>query len=242
MLRGLNVSMVRILIKFTKTEGVRFISHLDTMRTIARAIRRADIPIEYSKGFNPHPSISVALPLSLGVESIAEYADVNLTEEVDLNELKERLNENLPRGLQIVDVVEVVGKKPSAMGSVNAALYDIKLNRNDTSFEEANTLVRNIMSQGEILREKRTKSGTRESDLRPFILKLELDTFADDFIIFKALLMSGSSGNLNSDAMADVIKDFSDGKLTGYPSIRRDEIYSMENNNLINLSSFFSRK
>ncbi|MDZ5035507.1 TIGR03936 family radical SAM-associated protein, partial [Clostridium perfringens] len=67
---------MRYVIKFTKESSVKFISHLDLMRTIQRVIRRADLPMEYSKGFNPHMALSIAQPLSVGVYSDAEYMDI----------------------------------------------------------------------------------------------------------------------------------------------------------------------
>ena len=77
---------MRYLIKFSKGEGIKFISHLDLMRTIQRIIRRSGVPIEYSKGFNPHMALSLAQPLSVGVYSDGEYMDIVLTEEMNVAE------------------------------------------------------------------------------------------------------------------------------------------------------------
>ena len=78
---------MRYLIKFSKGEGIKFISHLDLMRTIQRIIRRSGVPIEYSKGFNPHMALSLAQPLSVGVYSDGEYMDIVLTEEIKVADL-----------------------------------------------------------------------------------------------------------------------------------------------------------
>ena len=86
---------MRYLIKFSKGEGIKFISHLDLMRTIQRIIRRSGVPIEYSKGFNPHMALSLAQPLSVGVYSDGEYMDIVLTEEMKVADLLARLNELL---------------------------------------------------------------------------------------------------------------------------------------------------
>lgn len=70
---------VRYLIKFTKEADIKFVAHLDLMRTIQRIIRRSGLPIEYSKGFNPHMTLSIAQPLSVGVYSEGEYMDIVLS-------------------------------------------------------------------------------------------------------------------------------------------------------------------
>ena len=74
---------MRYLIKFTKEENIKFISHLDVLKTIQKNIRRAELPIEYSKGFNPHMSTSIAQPLSVGVYSCGEYMDMVLEREME---------------------------------------------------------------------------------------------------------------------------------------------------------------
>ena len=81
---------VRYVIKFTKGADIKFIGHLDLMRTIQRIIRRSEVPIEYSKGFNPHMALSLAQPLSVGVYSDGEYMDIVLTEEMKVADLLAR--------------------------------------------------------------------------------------------------------------------------------------------------------
>ena len=81
---------VRYVIKFTKGENIKFIGHLDLMRTIQRIIKRSGLPVEYSKGFNPHMSLSIAQPLSVGVYSDGEYLDLVLTESLGVGEVIEK--------------------------------------------------------------------------------------------------------------------------------------------------------
>ena len=83
---------VRYVIKFTKGENIKFIGHLDLMRTIQRIIKRSGLPVEYSKGFNPHMALSIAQPLSVGVYSDGEYLDLVLTESLGVGEVIEKLN------------------------------------------------------------------------------------------------------------------------------------------------------
>ena len=95
---------------FEKTGMTKYISHLDLMRCMTRAIKRAAIPAWYTEGFNPHLFITFALPLTLGVESLCESMDIRLTEEMGFEEVKNRLNVNLPDGIRITNVAAPVYK------------------------------------------------------------------------------------------------------------------------------------
>ena len=123
---------MRYLIKFTKEPNIKFISHLDVLRTIQRNIRRADLPIEYSQGFNPHMATSIAQPLSVGVYSSGEYMDMVLTREMNEEEIIKRLNETAPSGIKYISAlaipyVEGQKKVPQAMAMIDAARYIIKI-------------------------------------------------------------------------------------------------------------------
>ena len=90
---------------FEKTGNAAYISHLDLMRVFQRAFKRAGLPLTHTKGFNPRPSVSIALPLSLGVESICELLDFELeTDGFSCEEIKNRLNNNLTEGVRILEV------------------------------------------------------------------------------------------------------------------------------------------
>ena len=122
---------MRYLIKFSKGEGIKFISHLDLMRTIQRIIRRSEVPIEYSKGFNPHMALSLAQPLSVGVYSDGEYMDIVLTE-MQVDDILARLNEAAPPTIRFfeatpIEIVENVKRVPQAMALLDAGRYIIKL-------------------------------------------------------------------------------------------------------------------
>ena len=93
------MQMMNIRMKFLKDEEVKYISHLDLMRTFQRAMRRAKIPMVYSAGFNPHPEMSFAQALSLGIASVGEYLDIKTKDNINIRELKDKLNNVLPTGL-----------------------------------------------------------------------------------------------------------------------------------------------
>jgi len=100
----------RVRLRFSKTGDVRLISHLEMMNVFLRALRRIDAPLAYSKGFHPHPRVSFATPLSVGVESDDEYVDMELISSIDFDEesFKLRVNEALPEGIKILSS-EIIG-------------------------------------------------------------------------------------------------------------------------------------
>ena len=126
--------------KFEKHDEVKYIGHLDTMRTFTRCIKRTSLPIKFSKGFNPRVQLSFALPLGVGVTSDSEYVDLELEDEVDVIELKKELNSTLPDGFKIVNVVKSE-KSKSLMSLVKEAIYEIGIefeNDDDSWIDEIN--------------------------------------------------------------------------------------------------------
>ncbi len=231
--------MERILIRFTKIGTARFISHLDTMRTLHRAFRRAELPLSYSQGFNPHPSISVAAPLSLGIGSLAEYADVDMDSSVEIGEFIGKLNGALPDGIEIREAVRIEGKQPTSMSAVEGAGYSIVLQHGITR-EDAQKLIKDIMASPEIKVMKKTKSGEKLTDIRPLIKDIRIREFADDSMALECLLYSGSRGNLNPDLLCSLIKEKSENKVYGYPSITREELYARDKEQWVGLDKFYA--
>ncbi|MDD2752664.1 MAG: TIGR03936 family radical SAM-associated protein, partial [Candidatus Omnitrophica bacterium] len=88
---------------FTKKETMKYISHLDLMRTFCRALRRAGLPIKNSEGFNPHPKLSIKRALKLGLESENEEAAIALIDFIEPEDFKQRLAKQLPKGIEIKD-------------------------------------------------------------------------------------------------------------------------------------------
>ena len=238
-MRRVNVKVERILIKFTKNNGAKFISHLDTVRTLHRAFRRAELPISYSKGFNPHASISVASPLSLGIESNAEYADVEINEAIDINIIVKALNEVLPNDIKIEKVVIINGKMPASMAVVDSARYSIRFDK-EASEEICSKLINEILGQEEIMKIKKSKAGEKLINIRPFIKDLSYEKFDNEHIKFDCILQTGSNGSLGADKLATIIKEYSQGEIYGHPYIIREEIYTLINDKRIALDCYFA--
>lgn len=233
--------MERILLKFTKTKTSKFISNLDTMRVLQRAFRRVRLPLSYSNGFNPHPTISIASPLSLGISSLAEYVDVDMDEEFDIEDAIQRLNDTLPDGMQVVSIINIKAKLKASMSAVEAAKYKVVLDSSGDE-EEIKSVIEEIMNSKELIVLKKTKSGEKPSDIRPLIRDISLAKNEDGRAVLSCMLLSGSRGNLNPDLCANLIKERSGGMLTGFAQIERQELYTMDNEKLVTLEDFYASK
>lgn len=93
--------MYKIRFSFSKRGAMRYISHLDLMRLFMRAMRRADLPLKMTEGFSPHPKLSIKRALKLGLESDNEEASIVLREFIKPEEFSERLQRQLPEGIEI---------------------------------------------------------------------------------------------------------------------------------------------
>ncbi len=133
-------------IVFSKMGCARYISHLDLNRTMTRAVRRAGLPIWYTEGFNKHPYLTFASPLSLGYEGERETMDLRLAGEMELLELVQRLDAVMPEGLHILSAAPAVKKA----GEVACAVYRLSLGCTAAAVEE-------LLSQSSVTAVKRTK-------------------------------------------------------------------------------------
>ena len=216
---------MRYLIKFSKGEGIKFISHLDLMRTIQRIIRRSEVPIEYSKGFNPHMALSLAQPLSVGVYSDGEYMDIVLTEKMQVDDILARLNEAAPPTIRFfeatpIEIVENVKRVPQAMALLDAGRYIIKLKfLNENAWE---TL-------------KKSKKGEKMADIKPLVKELKY-WVKDGELVINALIATGSRENLSADLLARFITSKIENVNTeSFVSVKREEMYVLKDNKYVPL-------
>lgn len=178
---------------FEKTGMAKFISHLDTVRCITRAMKRANVPIWFTEGFNPHAFLTFAMPLSLGFESLCETVDFRLMEEVDLEELVTRLNNALPVDITVKEIY-VYETSPN---DIRWAEYKIIFNNPDNALLE--TAEKKLLSN-EIIVEKKAKQGrkkvNKEVNIKEHIKSFEL-TEENGKLILNTVLSSGTSININ---------------------------------------------
>ena len=118
---------VKLRFKFIKRSEYKYLSHLDITRSIIRAVRRAGVKIKYSEGFNPKPKINFSNPTPLGIESMAEYADLIILQELDAINFIDMMNIQLPKGLKLVKSKVIASKTASLMSDISVCLYSFRL-------------------------------------------------------------------------------------------------------------------
>ena len=200
--------------KFNKKNYLKYIGHLDLLRLFQRTFNRAGIPVKYSEGFNPHPKFSIANPLSLGIESEEEYMDIDLVEKIDTDDFISRMNEILPKDIQILDAIYPDDEK-SISSKLSWASYEIRFDiAKDLSIDEVETILEDWLNSGEIIISRLRKKGKRkvmkEEDIRPLIQRIEILEKNGSEITIKSLMRTGDGGNLRPfdfiDALASNIE------------------------------------
>ncbi|SHI48731.1 radical SAM-linked protein [Clostridium cavendishii DSM 21758] len=232
---------MRYLIKFTKGSNIKFISHLDLMRTIQKIIRRSELPIEYSKGFNPHMALSLAQPLSVGVYSDAEYMDIVLTEFVDNKTVLEKLNENSSNNIRFLEssnteIIPNQKRVPQGMALLDAANYTIKIRYYNTEkvLEEVKALLEK--ETWETL--KKTKKGEKMADIKPLVKDFKY-WVNEDFLVINATISCGSRENLSADLLASFVKLNTTGfNEEAFVEIKREEMYALKDEKLVPLYKY----
>ena len=208
------------------------------MRTIQRIIRRSGVPIEYSKGFNPHMALSLAQPLSVGVYSDGEYMDIVLTEEMKVADLLARLNEAAPPTIRFfeatpIEIVENVKRVPQAMALLDAGRYIIKLKLvNEENVEEK---MASLLNENAWETLKKSKKGEKMADIKPLVKELKY-WVKDGELVINALIATGSSENLSADLLARFITSKIENVNTeSFVNIKREEMYVLKNNKYVPL-------
>ena len=153
-------------ITFSKTGPLVFISHLDLTHTFVRTFKRAGIPLRYSSGFNPHPKIVFALPLSVGTAGENELCDIGLARDMDKEEFTMKLRAALPPHIEIKSVSESTGK----FNNVYSADYIFSAEGVCGICEN----IREFLSKDDITVEKKTKSGEKQINIKPQIFSYEV--------------------------------------------------------------------
>lgn len=198
--------MRAVRLNFSKTGRAIYISHLDINRMMTRAVRRAKLPMWYTEGFNPHPYLTFALPLSLGQSSDCEYMDIRIEGDMSDEKIMNRLNETLPEGVKILSV----GAPVHDAKEIEKALYFVKLIFSDEQtaklFAER---ARELVGGEELLAEKRGKKGhkkiMKQINLIEFIYDLKITT-AEKIVNIQCVLAAGNTNNLNPALLVETLE------------------------------------
>ncbi len=204
---------------FSKTGRAVYISHLDLMRTITRAFMRAECRLKYSEGFNPHPNISIALPLSVGCESVCEIMDFKMREDMPCEELKARLATQFPEGIEVIGVYEPERK----VKEIKWLRVDGVFEYDERSAEKMSGELNGFYAADSIVITKKTKRGMGQSDIRPAIREI---IFAPDSCnVRMSALISAQEPTLNPELIADALRQLAPDIAPDFAKFRRLEIF-----------------
>ena len=216
--------MYRLL--FEKKESAVWISHLDLMRLFQRAFKRAGLSLTHSHGFNPRPTVSVALPLSVGVESVCELLDFDLDGEiVECGEICDRINDVLVSGLRVLDVYPCKGKiKDLAFIHTNIFLeYDNGIP------VDCITALEELLSRDTLMVPKKGKNGVQDQDIIPLIRRYSVCAVGENEIILDVVLC-GQNPSLNPMQIVSAIDLYLPEMKPNFAKCKRLEIYDREMN------------
>ena len=204
---------------FSKTGRAVYISHLDLMRTITRAFMRAECKLKYSEGFNPHPNISIALPLSVGCESVCEIMDFKMREDMPCEEIKNRLETQFPEGIAVIDVYEAERKvKEIKWLSISGV---IEYDERDAAAMAGK--LNEFYAAESIVITKKTKRGMGESDIRPAIRDISFAQSGRD--VSMRALISAQEPTLNPELITDALRQLAPDIAPDFAKFRRLEIF-----------------
>ena len=190
----------RLRVTFGKSGPLKYTSNLDTAKIWERVLRRADLPILYTKGFNTRPRISLAMPLPLGISSDCEILEISLRERIEVCEgaLRERLLAVSPQGLTVGAIVEVDPRASTLHSLITSAEYRIRF-LDDIDSDRLQLKIVELLNRESIIVDRVRKRKRSVMDIRPLILEVYLDQ-NDDLI---AHLSVGDRGNLRPDQLIE---------------------------------------
>ena len=201
--------MPRYVARFEKGGYTKYISHLDLLRVFKRAFKVMGLDIRYSNGYNPHPKMSFAQPLSLGYSSLCEYLEFETITPHDPESLKEDLAKNLPRDLAITELFQFDSEVKTLAAESDACEYRIFVPFEGTE-EEFRDLFTSYMAQDRITALKKMKNTKtlEEVDIKDKIRSWKVSKEGDNAVI-DCILDSGSHSNLSPELVIKSFLDFS---------------------------------
>lgn len=211
--------MDKLRMRFSKTGRAVYISHLDLMRTLTRAFLRAGIRLKYSEGFNPHPQISIALPLSVGCESVCEIMDFKLAQELPEEKIKKRLSVQMPEGIEVLDVYSSDVKVKNIKWLSVTGVFEYDTRSAQLMAEKLNE----FYSRESIVITKKTKRGVGESDIRPAIKEISFSPDGED--VRMQALISAQEPTLNPELIAGALRQLAPELAPDFAKFRRLEIF-----------------
>ena len=210
----------KLRLRFEKTGRAVYISHLDLMRTLQRSFNRAGLPLKYSEGFNPHPQIAIALPLSVGTGSLCEIMDFKLKAEEtpDLAALPERLNAVLPEGIRVTEAYEFTRKV--------AELKWLEVRDDERDPAEMAAKLTAFYAGDPVVITKKTKRGLGQTDIRPGIREIRFE--AGDRLVNITTILSAQEPTINPELLAEALRQLRPDLAPDFAKFTRIETYDTD--------------
>ena len=193
-----------IRMQFRKTREGRFMSHLDLMHTWERVIRRSQLPLAFSQGFNPHPKINFASALAVGTTSDSEYMDMELTADLPLEQVKQELDRAMPPAFEVTAMKVVTGKVPSLMSIIERGRYQLRLEFvEEVTQQQLEDAIEEFWKREEIIiyRYKKNSKDKKAVNIRPGVYEMKL-TADGRYAVLDILVQSGNEGNIRPEEVA----------------------------------------
>jgi len=217
----------RYVIKFSKEGNIRYISHLDLLRLFKRSFKRTGIKLEYSQGFNPHPRMSFAQPLSLGYSSSGEYLEFDTMEPYQTGEILEKISAIMPDGIDILSCEELPPGGKTLAALTEYADYQIAIPLDRGFNGDIKDVLENYMTREQIvvLKHQRNSGKDIALDIKP--MTFEIAGMVDNnYIMLLMKLSAGSTANLSPEMVLSTFCDFAGIQYDrAEVVIRRTEIY-----------------
>lgn len=201
-----NHPYITLRVKFKKVGGLQYISHLDLVRTMHKIITRAKLPLWYTEGFNPKPKMIFAAPLSIGTESVTEYVDIKLVDDIAPEEAMSRLNENMTDEMQVLDAY-YTETKPTLLKWLSYRIKIFTTGADGVMAEKCNAL----FSGEEVVVEKKAKAGEepKRFDIAPLTRSFSATYSPEEgCILIDAVLSSSSSSFLNPEYVVKALRKY----------------------------------
>lgn len=217
----------RLYITFGKFDSLIYISNLDVAKLWERVLRRVNLPILYSEGFNPRPRIALATALPLGISSECEILDVSLREPIELDGLQDRIVQASPPGLRVYDITEVPVRSPALTARARSAEYRITFDE-PIDYDDLRVRLADLLGAEERSYARDRKGKSKTVNIRPLVHSLELDASG----ALLAHLAIGETGNLRPEeilaelGLSDVSVTVHRYRLHIDPSLRQYEQYT----------------
>ena len=206
---------------FTKTGEAVWMSHLDLMRLFQRAFKRACLPLKHTQGYNPRPSVSIALPLSVGVESVCELLDFDLDgESVSCQQITDLLNGALVPGIRVLETIEN-GRKIKELALLSCSII---LEYDQGVPEDAVEKIRSLFARESLLVEKKGKNGPTQQDIIPMIRNLRVDVRDANSLILHATICC-QNPTLNPAQLVSAIQTYLPEYTPDFSKCRRLEVF-----------------